>query len=61
MAVFEFIEGWHNPLRRHSAIDYASPLEFERPHQAARDSKAANRPPKQGNTTRFGYLRTSSR
>jgi putative transposase len=29
-AVFEFIEGWYNPRRRHSAIDYLSPMEFER-------------------------------
>jgi len=35
MAVFEFIEGWYNPLRRHSALDYASPIEFERRHRAA--------------------------
>ena len=30
MAIFEFIEGWYNPNRRHSALDYLSPLEFER-------------------------------
>src|SRR5688572_23433083 len=24
-AVFEFIEGWYNPTRRHSALDYMSP------------------------------------
>jgi putative transposase len=35
MAVFEFIEGWYNPLRRHSALDYASPMQFERRHRAA--------------------------
>lgn len=29
MAVFEFIEGWYNPHRRHSALDYASPMHFE--------------------------------
>lgn len=34
MAVFEFIEGWYNPLRRHSALGYASPIEFERRYQA---------------------------
>jgi putative transposase len=28
--VFEFIEGWYNTRRRHSAIGYLSPLEFER-------------------------------
>ena len=30
MAIFDFIEGWYNPRRRHSAIDYCSPIEFER-------------------------------
>ena len=30
MAVFDFIEGWYNPWRRHSALDYKSPLEYER-------------------------------
>ena len=30
MAVFDFIEGWYNPRRRHSALDYRSPLEYER-------------------------------
>ena len=30
MAVFEFIEGWYNPSRRHSALGYKSPITFER-------------------------------
>jgi transposase InsO family protein len=29
-AIFDFVEGWHNPKRRHSALDYLSPLQFER-------------------------------
>ena len=33
-AVFEFVEGWYNTRRRHSALGYASPLEFERLHAA---------------------------
>jgi putative transposase len=28
--VFDFIEGWYNPTRRHSALDYRSPIDFER-------------------------------
>jgi putative transposase len=32
MAVFEYIEGWYNPHRRHSALDYRSPVNYERSH-----------------------------
>jgi putative transposase len=35
MAVFQFIEGWYNPHRRHSALDYLSPIDYERNHAAA--------------------------
>ena len=31
-AIFKFIEGWYNPHRRHSAIDYLSPVNDERRH-----------------------------
>ena len=30
MAVFEFIEAWYNPHRRHSALDYSSPVVYEK-------------------------------
>ncbi|MGE3307338.1 MAG: IS3 family transposase, partial [Rhizobiaceae bacterium] len=32
MAVFHFIEGFHNPSRRHSALGYLSPIDYERKH-----------------------------
>jgi putative transposase len=35
LAVFEWIEAWYNPHRRHSSIGYLSPIEFERHHAAA--------------------------
>ena len=30
IAGFEFIEGWYNPSRRHSALGYKSPINYER-------------------------------
>ena len=32
LALFDFIEGWYNPRRRHSALDYLSPMIYERSH-----------------------------
>jgi transposase InsO family protein len=28
-AIADYIDGFYNPIRRHSAIDYVSPIEFE--------------------------------
>ena len=42
MAVFEFIEGWYNPQRRHSSIDYHSPIRFERRYQSLAESESGN-------------------
>jgi putative transposase len=39
-AVFEFIEGWYNPHRRHSGIGYCSPIDFERGQDLAAVSTA---------------------
>lgn len=36
-ALFTWIEGWYNPRRRHSAVDYLSPINFERKHTAQPD------------------------
>jgi putative transposase len=32
MGIFTFIEGWYNPTRRHSGLDYLSPINYERRH-----------------------------
>src|SRR5262252_2727900 len=37
IAVFEFIEGFYNPRRRHSSIGYLSPIDYER-HAANPDA-----------------------
>jgi putative transposase len=34
-SVFDFLEGWYNTHRRHSALDYLSPVEFETRAEAA--------------------------
>lgn len=35
LAVFDFIEGFYNPRRIHSALDYRSPVEYEKNHLKA--------------------------
>jgi putative transposase len=37
MAVFAFIEGFYNPTRRHSALGYLSPIEYEARAMAEND------------------------
>ena len=32
IAVFDFIEGWYNPQRRHSSLGYLSPMKNEQRH-----------------------------
>ena len=30
LAIFDFIEGWYNPRRRHSSLNYLSPVAYEK-------------------------------
>ena len=30
LEVFDYIDGWYNPCRRHSALDYLSPMAYEK-------------------------------
>jgi putative transposase len=43
-AVFEFVEGFYNPRRRHSSIGYLSPIDYERWHQATAVDPDAHQP-----------------
>jgi putative transposase len=40
--VFEFIEAWYNRRRRHSALEYRSPVEFEEAMSRAVDKSVEN-------------------
>lgn len=44
LAVFEFIEGWYNTHRRHSALGYLSPNEFERSRRDGESGGSASAP-----------------
>ena len=44
IAVFEFIEGFYNPRRRHSSLGYLSPIDYERRHHAAAVDPDAHQP-----------------
>ena len=43
-AVFDFIEGFYNPQRRHSSLRYLSPAAFEQHHHARAASPGAHDP-----------------
>jgi len=45
LAIFEWIETWYNPRRRHSAIEYLSPNEFERRFAPSEEVGAPPRTP----------------
>jgi putative transposase len=44
MALFEFIEGWYNPIRRHQGLGRISPIEFERRHSINPEYAVTHRP-----------------
>jgi putative transposase len=40
LSVFEFIEGWYNPDRLHSGLDYQSPRHYEEEYHSRKYSRA---------------------
>jgi putative transposase len=56
-ALFTYVEGWYNPRRRHSALDYRSPANFERLH---RDTIANQRPSHDHDLTTVGACETGA-
>jgi putative transposase len=41
MAIFSFIEGWYNPRRRHSSLDYLSPMAYEERYNKLKEPKSS--------------------
>jgi putative transposase len=51
MAVFEWIEGWYNPHRRHSSLGYRSPVNYERAHARSNHFRPELLPPSAADRT----------
>jgi putative transposase len=47
-AVFEFIEGWYNPHRRHYSLDMQSPIEHESSHLGVTQDTSPDLPTETG-------------
>lgn len=54
IAVFDYLEAWYNPRRRHSALAHASPMEFERRMEEVPGQLMSDAPRKRGNFSQ-GY------
>jgi len=45
LGVFDYVEGWYNPHRRHSAIGYHSPMTYEKIHDSREQTLSSERQP----------------
>lgn len=59
LAVFDFLEGWYNPHRRHSSLGNLSPCEFERRYPGAAQDEGLNTYPQKN--VRAARLSTAGR
>jgi hypothetical protein len=53
-AIYEYIEAFYNPIRRHSALGYPSPIDYEALHIATKNTASSphrNRPEKREQVT----------
>ncbi len=57
LAIFDFIEGFYNPHRRHSAIDYFSPIEYEKRYNQKSEKEVAENDLLSSSTSRDLVLR----
>ena len=57
MAVFEFIDGWYNPHRRHSSLKYLSPVNYEKRHAQAAWNRNPSPVHRTGVTPRWQFNR----
>ena len=56
MAIFEYIEGWYNPRRLHSALGYLSPVEYECIVEQMNSSRADDTTASSGDTSGLGQV-----
>ena len=54
LAIFEYLESWYNTRRRHSALGYLSPNEFERRAARAASQPADHAPERDREPSRIG-------
>ena len=57
MAVFQFIEGFSNPSRPHSALGYLSPIEYEKETSCPKQARLSPNPSIKAGQLQLSMLR----